>query len=100
MSYTQCLCNVLAQMIGSVFGAALLKFMFPIDKDLTGDLGTNIVASGWTFLGALVGEFIGTFFLMIAVLANATATPRLSDVSSMPSSMPIGNLSVGLAVFL
>jgi hypothetical protein len=62
LSYWQCLWNVLAQMLGSVTGAAMLKFMFPIDKDLTGDLGTNVVASGWTFVGVFVGEFMGTFF--------------------------------------
>jgi len=82
----QALCNVLAQLLGSLVGATILKFMFPIDKDLTGDLGTNVVASGWTFLGAFVGEFIGTLLLVVVVL-----TKKQSQLHS---------LVIGLAVFL
>jgi len=86
LHYHQGLFNFVAQMLGSVAGAAILKFMFPIDKDLTGDLGTNVVASGWTFLGAFVGEFIGTLLLVVVVL-----TKKQSQLHS---------LVIGLAVFL
>jgi len=90
VSFQQGICNIVAQMLGSLTGALMLKIMFPIEKDLTGDLGTNTVASGWTFLGAFVGEFIGTFLLMLVVLA----------VVNSSTSDGISNLAIGLAVFL
>lgn len=87
LSLKQGVCNLMAQLLGSMVGAAILKVMFPIDKDFTGGLGSNTIVSGWTFVGAFIGEFIGTFLLMLVVLA---AGP----------SKHLANLAIGLAVFL
>eukprot|EP00418_Pyrodinium_bahamense_P017391 CAMPEP_0179123676 /NCGR_PEP_ID=MMETSP0796-20121207/58416_1 /TAXON_ID=73915 /ORGANISM="Pyrodinium bahamense, Strain pbaha01" /LENGTH=349 /DNA_ID=CAMNT_0020822321 /DNA_START=120 /DNA_END=1170 /DNA_ORIENTATION=+ len=93
VSFWQGVCNFLAQMLGSVLGAAVLKVMYPVPKDLTGGLGTNSVADGWTQLGALIGEFMGTFLLMFVVLETA-----VNDASKGNSSL--APLAIGLSVFL
>jgi len=93
VSFWQGVCNFLAQMLGSVLGAAVLKVMYPAPKDLTGGLGTNSVADGWTQLGALIGEFMGTFLLMFVVLETA-----VNDASKANSSL--APLAIGLSVFL
>eukprot|EP00408_Alexandrium_pacificum_P015140 CAMPEP_0171219548 /NCGR_PEP_ID=MMETSP0790-20130122/33774_1 /TAXON_ID=2925 /ORGANISM="Alexandrium catenella, Strain OF101" /LENGTH=126 /DNA_ID=CAMNT_0011685405 /DNA_START=1 /DNA_END=378 /DNA_ORIENTATION=- len=67
----QGVCNVLAQLLGAVAGAAVLKLAYPEKKDLTGGLGTNSVSEGWSKVGALVVEFVGTFLLMYVVFETA-----------------------------
>eukprot|EP00419_Tripos_fusus_P026205 CAMPEP_0172727600 /NCGR_PEP_ID=MMETSP1074-20121228/91771_1 /TAXON_ID=2916 /ORGANISM="Ceratium fusus, Strain PA161109" /LENGTH=96 /DNA_ID=CAMNT_0013554767 /DNA_START=392 /DNA_END=679 /DNA_ORIENTATION=+ len=47
LSLKQGVCNLMAQLLGSMVGAAILKVMFPIDKDFTGGLGSNTIVSGW-----------------------------------------------------
>uniref|UniRef100_A0A7S0BBU1 Aquaporin n=1 Tax=Pyrodinium bahamense TaxID=73915 RepID=A0A7S0BBU1_9DINO len=93
VSFWQGVCNFLAQMLGSVLGAAVLKVMYPAPKDLTGGLGTNSVGEGWTQIGALIGEFMGTFLLMFVVLETA-----VNDESKANSSL--APLAIGLSVFL
>jgi len=91
--FWQGLCNFVAQMLGSVLGATLLKVMYPEPKDLTGGLGTNSVGEGWTQISALIGEFMGTFLLMFVVLQTA-----VNDASKANSSL--APLAIGLSVFL
>jgi len=93
VSVWQGLLNFVAQMLGSVLGAAVLKIMYPEPKDLTGGLGTNSVGEGWTQIGALIGEFMGTFLLMFVVLETA-----VNDESKANSSL--APLAIGLSVFL
>jgi len=89
----QGLCNFLAQMLGSVLGAAVLKFAYPPEKDLTGGLGTNGVSDGWTPLGALVAEFVGTFLLVYVVFETAVNNATAANASLAP-------VAIGLSVFL
>jgi len=85
--------NFLAQMVGSVLGAVLLKAMYPEAKDCTGGLGTNSVSPGWTKFGALIGEFMGTFLLMYVVFETAVNSMSAANAALAP-------LAIGLAVFL
>merc|ERR1719450_1932787 len=47
--------NFMAQMLGSVCGAAILCLIYPAAQDHTGGLGSNGVADGWEWSNALVG---------------------------------------------
>merc|ERR1719284_1965841 len=40
--------NFVAQILGSITGALILRGMFPEAKDKTGGLGSNGVSEGWT----------------------------------------------------
>ena len=55
--------KVPVQLFGSVTGALILSVIYPAEKDLTGNLGSNGVGEGWSRFGALVGEAMGTFVL-------------------------------------
>jgi len=85
--------NFLGQLLGAVFGAAILKAMYPETKDCTGGLGCNGISEDWTPMGALIGEFMGTFLLMYVVFESAVNS-LASDNSS------VAPLAIGFAVFL
>jgi len=89
----QGLCNVVAQLLGAVVGAAVLKLSFPQEKDLTGGLGTNGISEGWSKAGVLVAEFVGTFLLMYVVFETAINEAAKPNAALAP-------LAIGLAVFL
>jgi len=89
----QGVCNFVAQMLGSVTGAALLLAMYPEDNDRTGALGSNAVGAKWSKLNALAGEALMTFLLVFVVLE--TATNPLSE-----GSREMACLAIGFAVFL
>mmetsp|Transcript_2598 Transcript_2598/g.8726 ORF Transcript_2598/g.8726 Transcript_2598/m.8726 type:complete len:313 (+) Transcript_2598:162-1100(+) len=93
VSFGQGLANVLSQLLGSVLGAAVLKFAYPCEKDLTGGLGTNGVSEGWSKAGALVAEFVGTFLLMFVVFETAVNPENKANSELAP-------VAIGLAVFL
>lgn len=93
VTVAQAICNFIAQMLGSTFGAAILKVMYPTDKDLTGGLGTNGVSPGWSQGSALIGEVLGTFLLMFTVLETAVNPLSASNRS-------VACLAIGLSVFL
>ena len=60
---------VVAQVLGAIAGAGLLKLMLSFGiKDLTGGLGTNGVASAGGVAGALVIEIILTFIFVLTIL--------------------------------
>jgi len=85
--------NFLAQLCGSITGAALLMGMFPEEKDKTGGLGANAVQAGWGKFNAFIAEFIGTFLLMFVVFQTA-----INPASKANREMAA--LAIGLAVFL
>eukprot|EP00416_Gambierdiscus_australes_P024032 CAMPEP_0171072202 /NCGR_PEP_ID=MMETSP0766_2-20121228/10721_1 /TAXON_ID=439317 /ORGANISM="Gambierdiscus australes, Strain CAWD 149" /LENGTH=303 /DNA_ID=CAMNT_0011528771 /DNA_START=82 /DNA_END=993 /DNA_ORIENTATION=+ len=91
--FWQGVCNFVAQMLGSLLGAMVLKTMYPGGKDLTGGLATNSVSPGWTTTGALIGEFVGTFLLMFVVFQTAVNDAAAANNALAP-------LAIGLSVFL
>lgn len=91
--------NVVAQLLGSVFGAVILSIMFSAANDNTvaggvGGLGTNAVGSAFGVFPTLVAEVFGTFLLMMTVLQTAV-NPKSKGNRAM-ACMAIG-LSVTLA---
>uniref|UniRef100_A0A7S1RGC2 Aquaporin n=1 Tax=Alexandrium catenella TaxID=2925 RepID=A0A7S1RGC2_ALECA len=85
--------NFLGQMVGSVLGAMMLKAMYPHAQDKTSSLGTNSVSPDWTSMGALIGEFMGTFLLMYVVFETAVNSMAAANAALAP-------LAIGLSVFL
>ncbi|MDL2307953.1 aquaporin, partial [Desulfovibrio sp. OttesenSCG-928-C06] len=60
---------VIAQVLGAIIGAALLKTLLGFGlTDLTGGLGTNGIANAGGVTGALVVEIILTFIFVFTVL--------------------------------
>jgi MIP family channel proteins len=88
----QGLANTIAQMIGSVLGAALLALMFPCNKDMTGNLGSNIANDNYSPLRILVCEAFGTFLLCFTVWETAV-TPQASCGKNAV-------IAIGFSVFL
>eukprot|EP00933_Yihiella_yeosuensis_P063194 TRINITY_DN662_c0_g1_i4.p1 TRINITY_DN662_c0_g1~~TRINITY_DN662_c0_g1_i4.p1 ORF type:complete len:586 (-),score=123.38 TRINITY_DN662_c0_g1_i4:443-2092(-) len=93
VSILQALANVLAQLAGSVLGACLLCSVFPVSKDNTHGLGSNAVGDGWHWHNALIGEIMGTFFLVYVVLQTAC------DIRSEANRAQAA-IAIGLAVFV
>lgn len=95
-SVKQGLGNLVAQLLGSVFGAGLLQQAyshFPTETlDKTGGLGTNVVNDQVPIVSALIMEIVGTFLLMFVVLETATNTAN--------KVTPMAPLAIGFAVFL
>jgi MIP family channel proteins len=93
LSMAQGIANFVAQMLGSVCGALILKGMFPEDKDKTGGLATNAVSEGWTQMHALVGEIAMTFLLMFVVMETAVNP-------ASKANRELACVAIGFAVFL
>jgi len=91
LGWMQALFNFIAQMLGSLTGATLLCIMFPSNKDRTSNLGSNGVSDGHSFLGALLGEFLMTFLLVIVVFESGKVAGPASGIAV---------ICIGLAVFL
>lgn len=85
--------NFIAQILGSITGALILRGMFPEAMDKTGGLGSNGVSEGWSQLHAFVGEMVMTFLLMFVVLETATNPAAKANSALAP-------LAIGFAVFL
>jgi len=85
--------NVIAQLLGSILGAAILTAIFPEDKDKTGGLGANAVGDGFGKFNAFVAEFVGTFLLMFVIFQTAV-NPQSKANREMAA------LAIGFAVFL
>jgi len=89
----QGLCNVVAQLLGSIFGAGLVAGMYPCGKDMTGSIGSNII--GEDKIGsAFLGEVLGTFILCYTVWETA-----VSPVGSAATGKN-ACIAIGFAVFL
>jgi len=94
LSIAQAGVNLVAQLAGSVLGAAVLSFMYDKESDLTGGLGSNGVASAkgkqsFTQVQALVGEIVMTFLLMFTVCQVALIQKSVT-----------ATIAIGFAVFL
>lgn len=89
----QGIANFVAQMMGSVTGAAILCAIFPIQNDLTSSLGANSVGPRWNWWNALIGEIMGTFLLVFVVLQTA-CNPKSSLTRAQAC------IAIGLAVFM
>merc|ERR1719235_212205 len=85
--------NFVAQLLGSIAGAAILCLIYPAAMDQTGGLGSNGVSEGWSQFNALIGEVMGTFLLMYVVLQ--TACHRKSEGNRSQAA-----IAIGFAVFL
>jgi len=101
-SVKQGLGNLVAQLLGSVLGAAILSIAYSTlpgwerSLDKTGGLGTNTVdVSKVPIASALIMEVVGTFLLMYVVLETATNEEnKRNNVGNMAP------LAIGFAVFL
>merc|ERR1712039_894501 len=88
----QGLANLVAQLLGSVWGACLLSERMTCSQDKTGGLGSNALAPGFGVPQALVGEFLGTFLLCYVVWETA--------VSNKSGAGRKACIAIGFAVFL
>jgi MIP family channel proteins len=88
----QGIANALAQLAASLCAAGLIAAMFPCHKDLTTNLGSNIVAPGYNPLRVLVAEAFGTFLLCFTVWETAV-TPQTSSGKN-------ACIAIGFAVFI
>ena len=82
-----------AQMLGSLSGAALLAILHDARSDATGGLGSNTLGAGIDAGQALCGEILMTFLLMYVVLETAT-NPKSEG------NRVLAPVAIGLAVFL
>jgi len=82
-----------SQMLGSLCGAFILLALYPTSMDMTKGVGSNGLAEGWHSGNALLGEIMGTFLLMMAVLQTA-CNP---DSESIRAQAPV---AIGFAVFM
>lgn len=62
---------VVAQLIGAVIGALLIKGVFPSETVKAVELGTPAVAQGLSAGKALLAEIVATFFLMYVIYGTA-----------------------------
>lgn len=85
--------NVVAQLLGSISGAALLAAMVDENMDMTRSLGSNMLSPGYESWQALIGEVMGTFLLMYTVLE--TAVNMQSDTYRM-----VAPIAIGFSVFI
>lgn len=69
----QGLANFLAQIIGSLLGAALLCAIYPCEADLTTNLASNMPSAGYTDAQAVLAEAMGTFLLCFTVWESAVS---------------------------
>lgn len=92
-SIQQGVVNLIAQLLGSLFGAFILTLVYPAEKDKTGGLGSNGVGEGWSKTNALVGEIMGTFLLVFVVLETAVSTGSAANRAQ-------ACIAIGIAVFL
>jgi len=88
----QGLCNLIAQLLGSVLGAGILAILFPCEYDLTASLGTNIVNPNFGEGRAVFGEAVGTFILCYVVWETAVSPHATCGINAC--------IAIGFAVFL
>lgn len=84
--------NLLAQLLGSVFGSLILMGIFPCGADKTTNLGTNIHNPIYQPFQIIVAEAFGTFLLCFVVWETAV-TPQASCGKN-------ACIAIGFAVFL
>ena len=101
LDVVQGIVNVVAQLLGSVIGAALLLLTVSpgdaitdelTDRDFTGGLGSNGINGRYNAGNALVGEIMMTALLVLVVYETAVSKRSIAS-----SNAPI---AIGFAVFL
>lgn len=92
-SILQGLANFVAQLLGAFCGAGIIAVTFDHEKDMTGNLGSNVLAPGVNWGSAFMGESFMTGLLMLVVLETA-CNPRAA------STRVIAPLTIGLMVFI
>lgn len=86
----QAIVNIIAQITGSVAGAALLFCLLPGAQNST--LGSNELSAGVAIGNAVTGEIVMTFLLVIVVLETAFHPHSRAGV--------MAPLAIGFAVFV
>ncbi|KAL9249050.1 putative aquaporin PIP1-4 [Drosera capensis] len=95
LSLTRALFYIIAQVLGAIVGAGVVKGFQPGPYELLGG-GANVVNHGYTKGDGLGAEIIGTFVLVYTVF-SATDAKRSARDSHVPILAP---LPIGFAVFL
>ncbi|CAE8710059.1 unnamed protein product [Polarella glacialis] len=90
--WRQGLIYTVSQMLGSLLGATLLMLTYDCDRDMTGGLGSNVVADGFSYWQVFLAEALMTFMLVYVIFENA--------VTSKSSSGQNACLVIGFAVFI
>jgi MIP family channel proteins len=80
---------VLAQIAGGFVGAGILDAVF-INDNAHGNLGANHPAAGFTVLAAFWMEFMGAFFLQLAILSTATKGRDIGGHAALAAGLTIG----------
>jgi MIP family channel proteins len=79
---------VLAQLLGAIVGALLIKATFPPSAVRMSSLGTPQVAGSMSLIGAIALEALFTFFLVSAVYGTVVS----------PQAQRVGGFAIGLVV--
>jgi len=90
--WRQGLIYTVSQLLGSLLGATLLMLTYDCDRDMTGGLGSNVVADGFSYWQVFLAEALCTFMLVYVIFENA--------VTSKSSSGKNACLVIGFAVFI
>jgi len=90
MGIFQAFANLVFQVLGSVAGAVMVAAIKGKDSDLTGTLGSNMIADDIDIGQALAGEVLGTFLLVFMVMQ--AVVDKTTNVT-----MP---LAIGTAVYI
>eukprot|EP00442_Polarella_glacialis_P035809 CAMPEP_0115069988 /NCGR_PEP_ID=MMETSP0227-20121206/12862_1 /TAXON_ID=89957 /ORGANISM="Polarella glacialis, Strain CCMP 1383" /LENGTH=394 /DNA_ID=CAMNT_0002456449 /DNA_START=60 /DNA_END=1244 /DNA_ORIENTATION=- len=90
--WRQGLIYTISQLLGSMLGATLLMLTYDCDRDMTGGLGSNVVADGFSYWQVFLAEALMTFMLVYVIFENA--------VTSKSSSGQNACLVIGFAVFI
>jgi MIP family channel proteins len=93
MSWIRCLCYTIAQCLGAMTGAGMVRIMTPAMFDKV-DGGANEISANANSREALGVEFGCTFMLVMTVMA-ATDTHRAEKHQHLPTIAPI---VIGMAV--
>jgi aquaporin Z len=80
---------IVAQLVGAVLGALMVKLLIPPNVSRLGSLGTPALASTMSIGSAIAMEAVLTFFLMFAVYGTAVA----------PGAPKVGGFGIGLVLF-
>jgi len=81
---------VVAQLLGAIVAALLIKLLFPASVARMMSLGTPQVAGSMTFFGAVALEALFTFFLVSAVYGTAVS----------PQKERVAGFGIGLVVLV
>ena len=81
---------VLAQLLGAVVAALLIKLLFPASLVRIMSIGTPQISGSVSLLGAIVLEALFTFFLVSAVFGTCV----------MPPTPRFGGFAIGLSVLV